>query len=642
MSILSRIFQRKATQHLLLAIVACCCIFWSHPPTPSYAQTPATPVISFRQRAPVAIDGRVLFFVSDTANRRATERAQEINAILARLVETPAPPQVEIAQENQLTTLRINNRHLVTVTSEDLREGLTTTEQARMWQQQVIDAFQLAQTERSPLYMRQASIASAIVLAGAIAGHLFLQVSGQFLAAKLGEWLTRNPVLGGEWDDPLKRFVRLGFSGLQVGLWLAVGYFLTDLFPWTRRWRYELFNLFFASLTAPVFTLDQRGYSILDILLLIVFGVLLWLGVRSVTKLFQSRLLNHSHIDRRMQDVLAIAFQSILMFVGLTIILQMWGLNVSSLAIIASVLGVGIGFGLQNIANNLMSGLIITLERNIQVGDFVEVSNLMGTVEYVGARSTRILTLDQVTIIVPNSRFLESEVINWSHSSPVCRLHLPVGVAYRSDPSQVRSLLLEVAKGHPDVLMNPPPQVFFRGFGESALNFDLLIWTREPRKQFFLKSELYFRVEKVLRQHHITVPFPQRDLHLSPQLEEMFSDLLARSNGYPSPDRRTRTPRESLPLNDRQLREIVAQMQGEGGVEVKDRTHRQNLYPACFIGAEAVDWWIATQQLTRSQALQLGQLLCDRAWIESVSDEGAFEDGYQFYRFSPAIHQGEG
>jgi small-conductance mechanosensitive channel len=165
-------------------------------------------------------------------------------------------------------------------------------------------------------------------------------------------------------------------------------------------------------------------------------------------------------------------------------------------------------------------------ERPIQVGDFIEVGDLHGTVERIGARSTEIRTLDRVSIIVPNSRFLDSEVINWSHDNPLSRLHLPVGVAYGSDPHQIRSLLLETAAGHPKVLSSPPPQVFFKGFGDSALDFELLVWTAEPNKQFLLKSDLYFRLYEAFSQHQIEIPFPQQDLHLrsgrlelSPQLE---------------------------------------------------------------------------------------------------------------------------
>ncbi len=197
----------------------------------------------------------------------------------------------------------------------------------------------------------------------------------------------------------------------------------------------------------------------------------------------------------------------------------------SSLTILASALSIGLGIGLQNIAKNFGSGLILVFERPIQVGDFIEVGDLNGTVERIGARSTEIRTLDRVSIIVPNSRFLDSEVINWSHGNPISRLHLPLGVAYGSDPQQVRTVLIESASGHPKVLASPAPSLLFKGFGDSSLDFELLVWTAEPDKQFLLKSDLYFLIYEVLNQNQIEIPFPQRDLHLRSGKVEISSQL---------------------------------------------------------------------------------------------------------------------
>jgi small-conductance mechanosensitive channel len=199
---------------------------------------------------------------------------------------------------------------------------------------------------------------------------------------------------------------------------------------------------------------------------------------------------------------------------------------------------VGIGFGLQDIAKNFGSGLVLVFERPIQVGDFVEVGTFQGTVERIGARSTIIRTLDQLSIIVPNSRFLEEEVINWNHDNPISRLHLPVHIAYGSDVELVRSLLLEAAKGQSGILSTPKPQVFLQGFGDNGLDLELLVWIAEPSKYVILKSELYFRLEALLRQHQIEIPFPQRDLRLrtgnlpielSPELTETFRQFLEQS-----------------------------------------------------------------------------------------------------------------
>ncbi|MCA1994006.1 MAG: mechanosensitive ion channel, partial [Coleofasciculus sp. S288] len=349
---------------------------------------------------------------------------------------------------------------------------------------------------------------------------------------------------------------------------------------------------------------------------------------------------------------------------GLIVLLQIWGLDVRSLAILASVLGVGIGFGVQNITNNLISGLIITLERPIQVGDFVKVGELVGTVERIGARSTEIRTLDQVAIIVPNSRFLETEVINWSHGDPVSRLKLTVPVAYGSDIKKVQAALLEAAKNHPEVLVRPQPQVWFQGFGDCALNFDLLVWTGEPHKQYRVKSDLYYRIEASLRRYGIEVPFPQRDLHVrSPQLEELLTTLLQknapmRSENREAPIKRLYSPNGNseclqnaagAPSEDSiyevatsesgeeltaaEVEELVAAMRGEGGLAIADRRYRLNLYPACFIGSEAVEWLVHKRNCTREEAIDLGQLLVDWGIIHHVLDEHPFRDGYFFYRF---------
>ena len=202
------------------------------------------------------------------------------------------------------------------------------------------------------------------------------------------------------------------------------------------------------------------------------------------------------------------------MLLGAVVVLQIWGIDLSSLALIASGLGIGIGFGLQGLVRDFVSGLVLVFERPVQVGDFVDFGAVKGTVNRIGSRSTEIRTLDHVAIIVPNSRLLDQEIINWSHGNPVSRIRLPVGVAYASDPTQVKQVLLEACRQSDEILITPLPQVFFLGFGDNALRFELLVWIAQPHRQLVIKSDLYFAIEALLRQHHIEVPFPQRDLHL--------------------------------------------------------------------------------------------------------------------------------
>lgn len=210
-------------------------------------------------------------------------------------------------------------------------------------------------------------------------------------------------------------------------------------------------------------------------------------------------------------------------FVGFILAAQCIGLNLGSLAVVLGFLSVGIGFGLQNITSNFISGLILLLERPISVGDFISVEHQVGRVVNVGMRSTLIRTIDNLAIIIPNSTLIEHQVINWSRGDPRVRLHVPVGVAYGSNTAQVTDTLINVAKQHPDVLEDPKPQVHFLGFGDSALQFELLSWIDEPEKQFVVRSELNYAIEAAFRAAGINIPFPQRDVNvqLTPAIERL-------------------------------------------------------------------------------------------------------------------------
>ncbi|MDJ1173679.1 mechanosensitive ion channel domain-containing protein [Roseofilum capinflatum] len=616
---------------ILVTLLVCLLTLVAHP---SWGRSPFSPI---ENRATVEMDGKVLFEVRGIVGFPAPERAEVINTKLEQVLQShlrPGSPlpQYSIDPDNEQSILSFDNSYLLTVTPVDVRGERTTESQARRYAALILSGIETAQYERTAEYLRQAVLVMLGVLFVALGLHIGVNKGVQWGERRLRIWMDSGRWQFGRLQIPdklLHRLIKLVRFGMLFGLWWAVGYYVTDLFPLLRRSRYWFFDLILESLTDPVFTLNENSYSLLDLLTLIGLTVGLWFGVRSLTRLFRIRVLAFTSTDRAVQDVLGVLVQSLLMFLGLLIILQIWGLDVSSLTIIASVLGVGIGFGLQNIANNLISGLIITFERHVQAGDFVEVANLMGTVEQVGARSTQILTLDQISIIVPNSRFLETEVINWSHSNPVSRLRLPVGVSYNCNPEQVRSVLLNTAQSHPDVMVEPVPQVLFKGFGDSSLDFELLVWIREPRQQFQLKSDLYFRLEKALRYYNLEIPYPQRDLHLrSTHIDEMLQQLQKGTEAKPEPQN---SP--PLELTDTALEDLIENMQGEEGVEIKDRWYRGNFYPGVFVAAEAVDWWMKALKLKQPQAVQLGQLLCDRQIIHHVFQDIPFQDSYEFYRF---------
>lgn len=213
----------------------------------------------------------------------------------------------------------------------------------------------------------------------------------------------------------------------------------------------------------------------------------------------------------------------LIVLIGLLLALQCVGINLGSLAVIFGFLSVGIGFGLQNITSNFIAGLIVLIERPISVGDFIRVEDQVGTVLDIKMRSTVIRTQDNVSIIVPNSKFVENQVTNWSHGDTRIRIHCPVGVAYGSDVETVKRSLLEVAHSFDAILKKPAPEVRFLGFGNSSLDFDLLIWSDNPEQQFKLRSEVNCAIDASFRQNNITIPFPQRDLHvkMTPAIEKL-------------------------------------------------------------------------------------------------------------------------
>ncbi len=444
------------------------------------------------------------------------------------------------------------------------------------------------------------------------------------------------------------RHLDLAFLLVKLGLWASVLFIVSDRLPELRMSREAALGLVMRSLTAPLVTLNGQGYSAINLVTLPALLVGLWIGVSLVVGLFKGQLARVSGGARGAHESIAILLRLLLAFLGTVVVFQAWGLDVSSLTFVASVLGVGIGFGLQNIANNFVSGILIGLERPVQPGDFVHVGQFSGTVKRIGARSTEIETLERVSILVPNARFLESEVINWSHGDPTSRVHVPVGVAYGTSPALVRSALLEAARRHPQVLSDPRPEVHFLSFGESALEFELLVWTRDPRRQFLLKSDLHFRIEESLRRSGVAVPFPQRDLHIrSPELLEAvrawtrrtFSEeeraearLAGRTDRETSRELQV-SGDESALFGDASLAALAERMRGADGVERADRRHLLRTHRRCFVGQHAVDWLVRHEGLTREEAVSAGQRLLERGVLHHVLDEHDFRDGNFYYRF---------
>jgi small-conductance mechanosensitive channel len=261
--------------------------------------------------------------------------------------------------------------------------------------------------------------------------------------------------------------------------------------------------------------LPGLNLSLFQIFLLIALLIaVFWFSSRTKRFLF-NRFLAKSGLDRSLQYAIAQIVSNVVLIVGIFIVLDNAGIHLGALTVFAGAVGVGVGFGLQNIASNFISGLVILAERPITVGDRVEVAGIVGQVQHIRARSTVIVTNDNITMIVPNSKFIDSPVTNWTYGDPRVRFRIPVGVAYGSDLEKVRAALTAAGRENPHTLSDPAPSVFLEKFGDNSMEFELVVWSSEmsyrPRRY---RSDLNFAIEKNLREAGIELAFPQRDLHI--------------------------------------------------------------------------------------------------------------------------------
>ena len=271
--------------------------------------------------------------------------------------------------------------------------------------------------------------------------------------------------------------------------------------------------------TAELFGPDT--VTIGGILLLVFLFASVIIVERILQRLLIRRFLSKTRLQPSLQFGLSRIIGYTLIAIGFYVAFQSVGFDLSSLAIIAASLGVGVGFGLQNIINNFVSGIIILAERPISIGDRIDVAGVAGRVTKIQLRSTTVVTNDNITMIVPNADFISNTVTNWSHGDPKVRIRVPIGVAYGSDLKLLQRLLLEAAEEHPKALRDPSPVVLFTEFGDSSLNFELGVWTQEmTATPIHFTSQMNFIIEQKLRENDIEIPFPQRDLHVRSGLPE--------------------------------------------------------------------------------------------------------------------------
>lgn len=348
-------------------------------------------------------------------------------------------------------------------------------------------------------------------------GLIVIGVAWLFLRAIDGLFAVAAPALvvqgaqlpTDEDQTTANQFAILGSGVLKFVVYLAGGIML--MLPWGYRTS-DFFQIF----KSVFFGFEIGGLSISLSTILLAIGLFLLGYTITVTirNWLNNKLLPTTNLDIGISNSISTVFGYIGFILAAILGISAAGFDLSNLAIVAGALSVGVGFGLQSIVNNFVSGLILLAERPIKAGDWIVTSGGEGTVKKISVRSTEIETFDRATVIVPNSSLITDNVTNWTHENKTGRIIIPVGVGYDSDPDQVREILLACAKEHKLILGRPAPAVFFMDFGASSLDFQLRCFLADINYSLSVQSDLRYAILAALREANIEIPFPQNDVHI--------------------------------------------------------------------------------------------------------------------------------
>lgn len=578
-------------------------------------------------KVPVVLDGRELLEVGALGKLTAQERAKFTTSILksalADSIERGTPPDVKVVRSNQNVLLKVDSRPLVEI-AEDTFNSMYSEMQVQMWQKQLQQGLEKSWRERTPAYTRWAvkMLTIAFLITLLLQGGLVL----------LFRYVLRQKI-----KNPHRRGGSLRLLGLvllQIAIWAIFINYGVQLFPITRGWFYEIFQLLDNTFNARMFQLGEETISLNRILTIALTIAALWIGVGWLVSILKSRLLPLTGAETSHQDTIAFFLQYGLLSVGALLILNAGGVDFQSLALLLGALGVGIGFGLQNIVKDFICGLILIVARPIKVGELVQVGNFQGLVQRIGARTTDISNVERYIITIPNSRFIEGEVLNWNRSG-ITRVKAYVKIPYGTDIDFVYKVLLAAAQvEHPDILRHPPPKVKFREYVENGLQFRMVAFIRDPLKQAEVRTHLYKQIEKYLRKYGVEVARRRQDIHL----KDLDPEIYGGERSQTSAEDRLLS-QEMLSIEPPSIKEeydweaISTAMGGENGVSIKDRRFHFKIFKNVFLGSEAVEWLMINERATREEAILMGELMLQQGIIHHVLDEHNFKDEPLFYRF---------
>jgi small-conductance mechanosensitive channel len=290
--------------------------------------------------------------------------------------------------------------------------------------------------------------------------------------------------------------------------------------------RDEVFDWFNRVFVAPI-KIGSTQISLLNIILFF-FIIYLTITISRIIRFFlEGDVFTRMKLKKGVPGAISLMLRITIITIGFLIAIAAAGVQMEKLALLLGAFGVGIGFGLQNIFNNLISGIILAFERPINEGDIIEVGTLMGVVKEIGIRSSIIKTYDGAEVIVPNGNLISNELINWTLSDQRRRGEVRLGVAYGTDPQKVLDLLLEAAESNERVLDYPKPWAIFLGFGENSLDFRIVFWIADADTRLSIQSEVTVKLNQLIKAAGIEIPFPQRDLHLRSADAKIFDRIHA-------------------------------------------------------------------------------------------------------------------
>ena len=348
--------------------------------------------------------------------------------------------------------------------------------------------------------------------------------------------------------DGIARWVPRIFEIAGVLIWLFATVNLLGLSNWVANVFRAVFNFHIAGGSTGITLGGILGFFLI---LLVGYGL-----SSSIRFIFREELLSRFHLSRGLPELFSSMLHYLLLLLVFFFAINAGGVELNKFTVLTGALGVGVGFGLQNIVNNFISGLILQFERPIHIGDVLDIDGTTGKVTRIGIRSSTVKTFQGAEVIIPNGNFISGKVINWTLSESMRRVELPVGVAYGSDVKLVSKLLEQAATVHESVLTSPPPAVYFKEFADSSLNFELQFWVMQESNAIKVKSEVALCAMDLLDNAGIEIPFPQRDLRLRAVDTDAAATLLAPTSEHLSSAHNGDEPEPRLitePANPRPL-----------------------------------------------------------------------------------------